>query len=159
MTAGTAVAWRAALYGLCAWLALTGRGTAEERLAGPVPAVVVAVLDGDTLEVRARVWLGLAVTTRVRLAGVDAPELSGKCARERALGARARAYVTARIEAASGTPGRVVLHDIRNGKFAGRVLARVETARGEDLGRGLVAAGLARPYHGKRRLPWCAGTG
>ncbi len=49
----------------------------------------------------------------------------------------------------------VRLREIRYGKFAGRVLARVETLDGTDLGQGLLAAGLARPYDGRRRASWC----
>ena len=129
----------------------------QDRLAGPVPAEVLAVIDGDTIEVRAVIWLGQVVSTRVRLAGIDAPELRGKCARERALAERARAYLLAKLE--GGDRVRVRLRDIRYGKYAGRVLARVETAGGEDLGRSLMAAGLARPYAGRARASWCEEAG
>ena len=129
---------------------------AGEPLAGPVPAVVVAVVDGDTLKVRARIWLGQELTTRVRLAGIDAPEARSDCPRERALAARARAFLSARLRpAGAGVPAQVQLHDIRNGKYAGRVLARVESAAGLDLGRALLDAGLAHAYDGRRRAPWC----
>ncbi|MDH3593309.1 MAG: thermonuclease family protein [Rhodospirillales bacterium] len=133
---------------------------AAEPLAGPVPAVVTAVVDGDTLEVRARIWLGQELTTRVRLAGIDAPEAKSDCPRERALAARARAFLSARLRPAGArAPAAVRLHDIRNGKYAGRVLARVESAAGLDLGRALLAAGLARAYDGGRRAPWCVHSG
>ncbi len=132
---------------------------AAERLAGPLPAQVVAVLDGDTIEVRVQIWLGQELRTRVRLAGIDAPELKGKCDRERDLARRARAYLLDRIgPAAAGAgagAGAVRLWEVRYGKYAGRVLARVETLDGTDLGRDLVAAGLARPYDGRRRASWC----
>jgi endonuclease YncB( thermonuclease family) len=134
---------------------------AAERLAGPLPAQVVSVLDGDTIEVRVHIWLGQDINTRVRLAGIDAPELKGKCDREKTLALRARAYLVARlgpVEAAGGA-GRVQLREIRYGKFAGRVLAQVETLDGMDLGRSLIAAGLARPYDGRRRASWCEAAG
>ena len=127
---------------------------AGERLAGPLPAQVVSVLDGDTLEVRVHIWLGQDIRTRVRLAGIDAPELKGKCARERDLAQRARAYLLARLDSAAGA-APVQLKEVRYGKYAGRVLARVETLDGTDLGQGLVTAGLARPYDGRRRASWC----
>ena len=160
---GWRLAWRAAAgamalaAGVLAWpLSEAGAG-AQDRLAGPVPAQVLSVIDGDTIEVRAVIWLGQVVSTRVRLAGIDAPELRGKCARERALAERARAYLLARLE--GGERAQVRLRDIRYGKYAGRVLARVETAAGEDLGRGLMAAGLARPYAGRARASWCEEAG
>ncbi len=134
---------------------LPGRLGAGERLAGPLPAWVVSVIDGDTLEVRVHIWLGQDLNTRVRLAGIDAPELKGKCDRERDLALRARAYLLARLEPAAAGAGMVRLREVRYGKFAGRVLARVETLDGADLGQGLVAAGLARPYDGRRRASWC----
>ncbi len=123
---------------------------AREILAGPVPARVVEIVDGDTIVVRARIWLGHEVETRVRLAGIDAPELKGKCPRERSLARAARAFLAARLD---GAP--VLLRDVRYGKFAGRVLARLETAADGDIGKALLAAGLARPYEGRRRLSWC----
>ena len=122
----------------------------RETIAGPVSADVVEIVDGDTIVVRARIWLGQQVETRVRLARVDAPEISGACAGERALARRARSFVAARLAGAV-----VTLHDIRYGKYARRVVARIETAADGDLGAALLAAGLARAYAGGRRRPWC----
>jgi len=146
-----------------------GRLGAGERLAGPLPAWVVSVIDGDTLEVRVHIWLGQNLNIRVRLAGIDAPELKGKCDREKDLARRARAYLLARLDPAdSGVganagagagAGEIRLREVRYGKFAGRVLARVETLDGMDLGQGLIAAGLARPYDGRRRASWCEQAG
>ncbi len=131
---------------------------AGEVLAGPVPALVTAVVDGDTLEVRARIWLGQELTTRVRLAGIDAPEARSDCPRERALAVRARDFLNASLRPAGDDgPATIRLHDIRSGKFAGRVLARVESAAGLDLGGALLAAGLARAYDGGRRAPLVRG--
>ncbi len=141
-----------ALFGL--WLA---PAPARDILPGPIPAQVLRVLDGDTLEVRARIWLGQDVTVRLRLAGVDAPERRGACAHERALAARAEALVQRLLSGDDG-PARVTLREVRNGKYAGRVVARVVVADGTDLGAALLEAGLARPYDGGARAPWCAGT-
>ena len=58
------------------------------------------MIDGDTIVVRARIWLGQEVETRVRLAGADAPELNGGCEVERRLARRARDFV--RAKAAGG---------------------------------------------------------
>ncbi len=127
----------------------------SEPLAGPVPAGVVAVIDGDTLVVRASIWLGQQVETRVRLAGIDAPELRGSCARERELAAAARGFLEARLAKRGRGGARVQLSDVRYGKYAGRVVARVTTVGGADLGRALLAAGLARPYGGGERSGWC----
>lgn len=47
----------------------------DGNLTARYPAEVVQVIDGDTFEARVHLWPGLNVTTRVRLRGIDAPEL------------------------------------------------------------------------------------
>ena len=131
---------------------------ATPSLSGPIPARVIEVVDGDTLVVEARIWIDHVVTTRVRLSGVDAPELNGACPAERVAARAARDYLGARL--ADGAPdgplgAEVVLHEVRWGKYAGRVLARVTTAAGTDLAAALLSAGHARPYAGGRRAGWC----
>jgi endonuclease YncB( thermonuclease family) len=136
---------------------------AEDILTGPVPAAVEEVIDGDTLRVRARIWLGQDLAIYVRLAGVDAPEMRGACARERELAQRAQDFVASRLTAGRDPgrdPGRdkepsVQLREVRYGKYARRVVARVETEAGLDLSAALLAAGLAQPYDGGRRPVWC----
>jgi len=128
---------------------------AGDVLAGPVPAVVEEVIDGDTLRVRARIWLGQDVATLVRFAGVDAPEIRGACARERDLARRAQDFVARQVTSDGTRRPSVRLRDVRYGKFARRVVARVETAAGVDLAAALLAAGLARPYDGGARRGWC----
>lgn len=120
-------------------------------LAGPVPATVLDVIDGDTITVRAQIWLGQAIETRVRLADIDTPELRGRCTRERVLAEQARAALEAWIA------GRqITLTEIRYGTYAGRVVARVSAADKPDIGETLLAAGLARSYAGRGSRPnWC----
>lgn len=127
-----------------------GLGAGRDVIAGPVPAEVVAVIDGDTVDVRARIWLGQDVATRVRLDGVDAPELKGKCEAERAQAQQAKAFV----EAAVANP-HVTLFNVQYGKYAGRVVADVVLADGRRLADALIAAGLVRPYGGGKRQSWC----
>lgn len=120
------------------------------ELAGRYQARILRVIDGDTVEARVRVWLGHEVVTKVRLRGIDAPEVAGACGaeRERALAAKAR--LESLVENAD-----VVLERVGGDKFFGRVVAEIVTARGEEAGRALLAAGLARPYGGGRRATWC----
>jgi len=49
----------------------------------------------------------------------------------------------------------VRLTNIANGKYAGRVLADVETDDGTDVAAYMLATGLARPYDGSARAGWC----
>lgn len=124
--------------------------TGREVLPGPVSAAVVRVIDGDTLMVRARIWVGQDLEIKVRLADIDTPELRGRCEREKELARRARELVKTAV--ASGT---VRLSDIQYGKYAGRVVARVDADSGGDLARQLIGAGLGRAYGGGKRVGWC----
>ena len=122
----------------------------RERLAGPFVANVEAVIDGDTLTVVVPVWLGLAVTTSVRLRGIDAPELHGRCQREKDLAAEAKRYL------ATETTPQVRLTNIEGDKYYGRVEADVTTVPdGLSLADAMLASGLARPYDGGKRGQWC----
>lgn len=123
---------------------------AAEVLPGPVNADVVKVIDGDTLDVLARVWLGQTVHIRVRIDGVDTPELRGRCAGERAQAQEARSWLVRQLAGRS-----IALREVRLGKYAGRVVARVELDDGQDLSVMLRRAGLARPYDGRKRTDWC----
>jgi endonuclease YncB( thermonuclease family) len=116
---------------------------------GPVKARVFRVLDGDTFEARAAIWLGQSIEVRVRIAGIDAPELHGRCEAERRRGEAARNWLTRRIEGS-----QVKLSNVRYDKYGGRVDASVRDAKG-DVGADLIAAGLARAYRGGRRGGWC----
>ena len=68
------------------------------------PAEILRVIDGDTFEARVRVWPGLDITTKVRLRGIDAPELRAHCEGERVkdypqLSIRLPAEVRAKLQA------------------------------------------------------------
>jgi endonuclease YncB( thermonuclease family) len=124
-----------------------GISAATEILPGPLPADLIRVIDGDTIEVRAHLWLGLELTTRVRLADIDAPELDGSCPAERELAKAARAFLTVTVSPA------VTLRDVRQDKYGGRVVARVLTMTGEDIGHLLLAHRLAA--NAGSRWGWC----
>lgn len=132
-------------------LAVAGPAQAD-MLPGPVEARVIDVIDGDSLRVRAQIWLSQEVETIVRLDGVDAPELRARCDVEKETALAARAFLERQVAAADR---RVLLTGISQDKFGGRVLATVTDATGHDLARALTEAGLARVYRGGRRAPWC----
>jgi micrococcal nuclease len=132
---------------------LTIGATVDTHLPGPVPARVVEVIDGDSLRVRALIWIGQELETVVRLSGVDAPELKGKCPWEREAALRARDQLAVLVNG-----GEVRLRDVRFDKYGGRVVASVETARGEDVARRLLAERVVRRYEGSARAGWCDET-
>jgi micrococcal nuclease len=134
---------------LISLLATTPAG-AKDMIAGPVSGKVLAVLDGDTIAVRLHIWIGQDIETHVRLAGIDTPEIKGKCAAERMRAVQARQELETLL--ASST---VTLSNIRLEKYAGRVLADASNGEGVNLASHLKDKGLARAYGGKRRLGWC----
>jgi micrococcal nuclease len=114
------------------------------------PAEVVRVLDGDTFEARVRIWPGMDVTTRVRLRGIDAPEMHARCEDER-LKALAARDALARLLA----EGSVGISGVGQDKYGGRVDAEVSTARTPNVSEALFDSGFARRYSGGRRQSWC----
>jgi micrococcal nuclease len=109
----------------------------------------VRVIDGDTIEVRARIWLDLDLTTRVRLAGIDAPELNGACPEERRLAEAARVALTELLRG-----GPVWLADIERDKYGARVVADVLTPDGRSASAAVLGAGSAAPWNSA--IDWCA---
>jgi endonuclease YncB( thermonuclease family) len=123
---------------------------AAETFAGPVTAAVVSAVDGDTLDVNVRIWLGIDIATRVRVRGIDTPELHSRCAAEKAMAEAARV----KLAALAGSAVR--LSNVANDKYGGRVDADVATASGTDIAPAMIATGLAHPYDGKgARADWC----
>jgi endonuclease YncB( thermonuclease family) len=114
------------------------------------PAEVVRVLDGDTFEARVRVWPGMDITTRVRLRGIDAPELHARCDDERVKALAARDAL-ARLLA----EGSVGIARVGHDKYGGRVDADVSTPRTPDVSATMLEGGFARRYSGGRRESWC----
>jgi micrococcal nuclease len=90
---------------------------------------VVSVHDGDTLTV-----LEAGRQTKVRLAGIDAPELG------QPFGRRAREALAGLVH------GRDIELDVTGRDRYGRTIARVVGPGGADVGHELVAAGMAWHY-------------
>jgi endonuclease YncB( thermonuclease family) len=114
-------------------------------------ATVVEVLDGDSLRADVVLWPDITQRIIVRIAGIDAPELHGaRCPEERDLAIEARDTLRQLVGA-----GPVTLRALTLDKYGGRVVARVETVDGIDVGATLRTRGLARAYTGGSRSRWC----
>ena len=87
------------------------------------------MIDGDTLDVTVKVWIGQDTRTRVRIRGIDAPEIHARCPAEKAGALAAKA----RLKELAGK--LVTLTAIGQDKYAGRVDATV-TAGGRVRHRG-----------------------
>jgi endonuclease YncB( thermonuclease family) len=114
------------------------------------PAEVLRVIDGDTFEARVHVWPGLDITTKIRLRGIDAPELKARCPQERTMAEAARDAL--RDMLAEGTVG---VSGVTLDKYGGRVVADAGTRSIANVSSQLLAKGLARSYGGGRRRGWC----
>jgi endonuclease YncB( thermonuclease family) len=122
----------------------------SEMLDGPLRARVLEVVDGDSLRVVVKVWLGQHIETLVRIRGIDTPERRGACPDESAAAQAATAALSRLIE-----PGTVVLSHIAGDKYFGRVLADVTADGGISLREAMLHSGLARIYDGGARRSWC----
>lgn len=127
--------------------ALHGRGRSRRRQLRLVRiSEITSIYDADPFRANIEGWpsvIGQRVPIRVN--GVDAPEIRGKCAKENAGARAAKQHTISKLRGAK----TIELRNIRRGKYF-RLLADRES-----LARSLVDAGLARPYHGGTRLGWC----
>lgn len=115
-----------------------GYGQAEPCWRGWI--VSAEAVDGDTVDVEVSWEPRHVATERVRLAGLDAPELTGAT---RAAGEAAKTFVV-RWLADSGATELIVCRPIRDS--FGRYLGRLVSVSKGDLGAALLTHGHARPY-------------
>lgn len=119
---------------------------------GREPVDVIRTIDGDTFLARVRQRDGRDLVVRVRLRGIDAPELKASCREE--LG---KAEAAARALRDLLGQGGVTITNFGPDKY-GRVLADVATRRTANVSAALLAGGFARNYNGGHRDGWCAST-
>lgn len=111
---------------------------------------VLRVSDGDTFEARVHLWPGHHLITRVRLRGVDTPELSARCAAELKLAEQAQAVLRKIL-----AEREVTIWNVGPDKYSGRIVADAGTRGTPDISAALLAKGVARKYNGGRRDGWC----
>jgi micrococcal nuclease len=137
------------------WLfLLPAMSFAESPLPGPYPATVISVVDGDTVRVKVKIWLGLYQEVKVRIAEIDAPEISSKakCTKEKELGLKAKEF----LESVIPQQSTINLIRISEDEFGGRVDATIQTTDGKDVGELLRSEGLASPYNRRgKKKNWC----
>lgn len=122
----------------------------EPTLSNGLSAEVLRVVDGDTFEARVPVWPGVDITTKVRLRGIDTPELKARCAEEREQAEAAREALRKLL-----ADGDVAILRVAQDKYSGRVIADARARATPDIAAALIAQGHARTYDGGKRLPWC----
>ncbi len=115
------------------------------------PVEVLRTIDGDTFEARVHLWPGLEMTTRVRLRGIDAPELKAQCAQELKMAEAASDALRGLLD-----QGEVTIYNIGPDKYQGRVVADAATRQTPNVSSALLTGGFARAYGGGHRTGWCA---
>ncbi|PKR55391.1 thermonuclease family protein [Thalassospira marina] len=105
--------------------------------------------DGDTLAVTVPNLPAEIARISIRVRGIDAPEIRGKCESEKAQALAAREFTRKWL---STHQWQVCSPEW--GKYGGRMLGDV-VAGESSLANDLIAAGLARPYDGGKRQGWC----
>src|SRR6201989_720742 len=116
------------------------------------PVDVLRTIDGDTFEARVHLEPGLDLNTRVRLRGIDAPELKASCPQELQMAEAAGNALRRLLGEGEGT-----IYNIGPDKYTGRVVADAATKRTDNISAALIAGGHARSYRGGHRTGWCAG--
>ena len=121
-------------------------GNPDDRL----PVDVVRTIDGDTFLARVHQRAGRDLVARVRLRGIDAPEMKASCQAE-------LDKAEAATEALRNLLGQggVMIYNLGSEKY-GRVLADVATRRTTNVSAAMLAGGYARSYNGGHRDGWCA---
>ena len=135
----------------------TGDFTTNERPEIPPRfdrVVLMGCYDGDTCTFDIAEIPLFGRSAPVRLLGIDAPEIRGRCPEEIAAAERARDALLSRLRAA----GRVDLVGVAGLDKYRRILARVQ-ADGEDMSAWLITRHLARPWEGHRYQRWCGPGG
>jgi len=114
------------------------------------PVDVIRAIDGDTFLARVHQRDGRDLVARVRLRGIDAPEMKASCQEE-------LDKAEAATEALRNLLGQggVTIYNLGSEKY-GRVLADVATRRTPNVSAVLLAGGYARSYNGGHRDGWCA---
>lgn len=113
---------------------------------------LVRIVDGDTFTLIIPELPPEIAEISIRIRGVDAPELKGHCEAERRLAREAKLFTERWLQ--SGEAGEITLSHLAWDKYGGRLLADV-FVHGKNVGTGLLAAQLARPYDGAKRKNWC----
>ena len=111
---------------------------------------VVSIYDADTFRIQINEWPNIVGDSiPVRLLGVDAPEMRGKCQIEKIRARAARQFTVSNL----GKAKQIELRNVRRGKYF-RLLAEVYVD-GYSLAELLIRQGHARPYDGGTRKGWC----
>ena len=122
----------------------------DKQYGSVIVSEVTSIYDADTFRVNIKGYPSIAgERIPIRILGIDAPELRGKCESEKIAARKAKQYTVKALRTAK----MIELKDIQRGKYF-RILAHVYVD-GKSLGNELIKAGHARVYDGGKRGGWC----
>lgn len=124
----------------------------ESKNFGDMNANFLYAYDGDTITVGFQYMpdqYPLFHEMKIRVLGIDTPEISGKTRREKALAEEARNFTQNFCCSAE----YITLLSCAWDKYGGRIIASVVADGKFDLGTELIKKGLAKPYSGKGPKP------
>jgi len=110
-------------------------------------AVITDVYDGDSITARIDLGFNLFTIQKLRLAGIDTPELRSHLMLEKELAKEARDYLKGLV-----LDKEVIVVTSKAGKY-GRYLADVYRLD-SHVNQMMIDRGYARKYDGGKRLPW-----
>ncbi len=141
---------------LVAWLVFWKAGSLEaSKTYGNLKTVeFLECYDGDTCYFDIPQWHDLVgKRLPVRLAGIDSPEIRGKCQQEKTLAKQAKNWINQRLNEAE----QIELRHTQRGKYF-RVVAEV-WADGENLNQAMIAQNFAVAYEGQTKtFDFCKNT-
>ena len=111
---------------------------------------VTSIYDADTFRVNISGYPPIiGERMPIRVLGVVAPEIRGKCESEKIKAREAKQFTVQALRSAK----TIELRNMQRGRYF-RILANVYVD-GKNLADGLIKAGHARAYDGGKRLVWC----
>lgn len=111
---------------------------------------ITSIYDADTFRADIAGWPAIiGERVPIRINGIDAPEMRGKCKEEKALARKAKQITVDMLRGAK----KVELRNMQRGKYF-RIIADVY-ADGVSVADRLIKAGLAYEYYGGTKQGWC----
>jgi len=125
-------------------------GIKDKTYGSVIIAEVTSIYDADTFRANIKEYPPIVGEhMSIRVLGIDAPEIRGKCETEKIMASQAKQFTVQALRSAK----IIELRNIKRGKYF-RLLANVYVD-GHNLAQQLIHAGHARPYDGGKRTGWC----
>ena len=130
---------------------IASASTVKDTL-GPYKAAYVENYDGDTITMQVATWHNQITVAKLRLYGVDTPEIKGGCAESQLLAKSAKKFTSKALSEAKTIRILVLAVD-----SFGRYVSRIVIDDEKELSVMLLDAGLAKPYTDLKKKPkWCS---